>query len=257
MAGRTSEQNLAGWALEKPHLDAVCGGLTSMASLLPGVERASEQPSVFTRFDSRANAHVNRMRQMREVSTRRGGWDHVGKGVPLDTNARALRRPGGAPNLPMRTPCLPLRREVLAGAAERRLAAPLHQLLPLQATAGAIWSSVCLPISLRPTGILHLISHAGESSVNAVRADGHTCKESACRPTPPKAATSGSSNSVRRSGGPRSLVSKAFSDFNHARKTSASSGPRVVPSASLQAERRCRAAEAAEARALLSNYVAE
>jgi len=41
LAGKATEANLCGWSDEKPHLDAVCGGVTSMASLLSGVERES------------------------------------------------------------------------------------------------------------------------------------------------------------------------------------------------------------------------
>ena len=38
-AGKPVEANLGGWTDEKPHLDAVCGGVTRMSSLLSGVER--------------------------------------------------------------------------------------------------------------------------------------------------------------------------------------------------------------------------
>ena len=37
--GKPTESNLGGWSEEKPHLDAVCGGITRMSSLLSGVER--------------------------------------------------------------------------------------------------------------------------------------------------------------------------------------------------------------------------
>ena len=64
-AGRPTEDNLGGWAAEKPHLEAVCGGVTNMSSLLSGVEREaladgsggaalSSTAQVFASYDKRA-----------------------------------------------------------------------------------------------------------------------------------------------------------------------------------------------------------
>lgn len=46
--GKTTESNLGGWSEEKPHLDAVCGGITRMSSLLSGVEREGIAPLPLT-----------------------------------------------------------------------------------------------------------------------------------------------------------------------------------------------------------------
>ena len=85
-AGKATESNLGGWSNEKPHLDAVCGGVTRMSSLLTGVERAGIGPlqhtdgmtcvpcdenaapitpfsstaAVFANYDRKADAHVAR-----------------------------------------------------------------------------------------------------------------------------------------------------------------------------------------------------
>ena len=46
--GKPTESNLGGWSEEKPHLDAVCGGITRMSSLLSGVEREGIAPLPLT-----------------------------------------------------------------------------------------------------------------------------------------------------------------------------------------------------------------
>ena len=90
-AGRSVEENLGGWSQEKPHLDAVCGGITRMTSLLSGAERAgipllqhtdgagaassavvcqpcaaSSTAAMFSNYDRRADSHVARLRQLRD-----------------------------------------------------------------------------------------------------------------------------------------------------------------------------------------------
>ena len=92
-AGKATESNLGGWSNEKPHLDAVCGGVTRMSSLLTGVERAGIGPlqhtdgmtcvpcdenaapitpfsstaEVFANYDRKADAHVARLRKLKEA----------------------------------------------------------------------------------------------------------------------------------------------------------------------------------------------
>ena len=91
LAGKPTEENLGGWSDEKPHLDAVCGGVTRMSSLLSGVERTdipllphtdgasaasasivpaqmSSTAAVFANYDRRADAHVARLRKLKEMS---------------------------------------------------------------------------------------------------------------------------------------------------------------------------------------------
>ena len=83
-AGKPAEENLGGWGAEKPHLDAVCGAVTRMDSLLHGVERlalagdggagpsalaapaASSTAAVLQSYDRRAEAHVARLRRIRD-----------------------------------------------------------------------------------------------------------------------------------------------------------------------------------------------
>ena len=91
-AGKLSEETLGGWGEEKPHLEAVCGGVTRMSSLLSGVERAgmpllahtdgaapastaadvpvplSSTAAIFGNYDRRADAHVARLRRLKESS---------------------------------------------------------------------------------------------------------------------------------------------------------------------------------------------
>ena len=96
-AGRSVEENLGGWSQEKPHLDAVCGGVTRMTSLLSGGERVgipllqhtdgaagsssssaaaavcqpcapSSTAEMFSNYDRRADSHVARLRQLRDAN---------------------------------------------------------------------------------------------------------------------------------------------------------------------------------------------
>ena len=138
-AGRSTEQNLGGWSNEKAHLDAACGGVTSMTSLLSGVERPvntldggttcgppSSTAAAFALFDRRADAHATRLRQVRDGPSRGAGKSAA---APLGFAAgrgRALNpaqplRPGGPPPRPQHTPTLQQRREIVAAAAEQRL----------------------------------------------------------------------------------------------------------------------------------------
>jgi hypothetical protein len=124
-AGKSSEANLGGWSDEKPHLDAVCGGVTRMSSLLSGVERVGiaplpltdacepcaddEQPAigarsstaaVFANYDRRADAHVGRLRKLKELSESArfagGAPGHRLGGVP--PSAALVPRPPDAPS---------------------------------------------------------------------------------------------------------------------------------------------------------------
>ena len=94
-AGKVVERNLGGWADEQPQLEAVCGGVTRMASLLSGVEREGLGPlphtdrvpgeglggggggsgafksataAILGNYDRRADAHVARLRALRDRS---------------------------------------------------------------------------------------------------------------------------------------------------------------------------------------------
>jgi hypothetical protein len=130
-SGKPVESNLGGWSEEKPHLDAVCGGVTRMSSLLSGVERTglvanlphtdgvgedgggstggacavevmvpaalSSTAAVFANYDRKADAHVARLKKMKERSEANqfanGAKGHKLGGTPAHIAAAVL---GGA-----------------------------------------------------------------------------------------------------------------------------------------------------------------
>jgi len=144
-AGKPAEENLGGWGAEKPHLDAVCGAVTRMDSLLHGVERlaiaggggggagpsalaapaASSTAAVLQSYDRRAEAHVARLRRIRDGGAERAGGRASGHApAPAAPGAEARPRPSNravAAARAAQTPSLPTRRELAAAAAERRL----------------------------------------------------------------------------------------------------------------------------------------
>ena len=125
--GKPVEANLGGWSDEKPHLDAVCGGVTRMSSLLSGVERTglvanlphtdggagtrgdglvsevvvpaalSSTAAVFANYDRRADAHVAKLKKAREASEARkfasGTHGHKLGGTPPQLAAAVLMGP--------------------------------------------------------------------------------------------------------------------------------------------------------------------
>ena len=132
-AGRSVEENLGGWSQEKPHLDAVCGGVTRMTSLLSGGERVgipllqhtdgaagssssassaavcqpcapSSTAEMFSNYDRRADSHVARLRQLRDANApadrgqgrRLGGGELATAVVQAPTPAPRPPRPASA-----------------------------------------------------------------------------------------------------------------------------------------------------------------
>ena len=125
--GKPVEANLGGWSDEKPHLDAVCGGVTRMSSLLSGVERTglvanlphtdggagtrgdglvsevvvpaalSSTAAVFANYDRKADAHVAKLKKAREASEARkfasGTHGHKLGGTPPQLAAAVLMGP--------------------------------------------------------------------------------------------------------------------------------------------------------------------
>ena len=134
-AGKATESNLGGWSNEKPHLDAVCGGVTRMSSLLTGVERAGIGPlqhtdgmtcvpcdenaapitpfsstaEVFANYDRKADAHVARLRKLKEAreSLQFAGGSHgqrLGHQGAASTNSSSNASSGGGKALVPRPP---------------------------------------------------------------------------------------------------------------------------------------------------------
>ena len=128
-AGRPVEENLGGWAKEKPHLEAVCGGVTRMTSLLSGVERLGIAPlphtdgaaafgpttgpavcaesstaAVLSNYDQRADAHVARLRKLRDGQAARAGCTRLGSG-PTGCRTRCIRSPKPLRSIAASMPC--------------------------------------------------------------------------------------------------------------------------------------------------------
>ena len=171
-AGLPVEENLGGWAKEKPHLEAVCGGVTRMTSLLSGVERlgiaplphtdgtaaagpaacpaacaASSTAAMLSSYDQRADAHVARLRKLRDGQAARAGGRRLGSGPtplapPGPTPPATARGRGGAgggargSGLVGAPPSARAQRELAAAAAEARAAAAAElQCVPCTAAA--------------------------------------------------------------------------------------------------------------------------
>ena len=134
-AGKPAEENLGGWGAEKPHLDAVCGAVTRMDSLLHGVERlalagdggagpsalaapaASSTAAVLQSYDRRAEAHVARLRRIRDGGAERGRPRLRPAAPPAAPGAERGRGRATAPS-PPRAPRR--RRRCRRGASSRR-----------------------------------------------------------------------------------------------------------------------------------------
>ena len=182
-AGRPVEENLGGWGEEKPHLEAVCGGVTRMTSLLSGVERlgiaplphtdgaaangptsgpaASSTAAILCNYDQRADAHVARLRKLRDGQAARAGGKRLGSGptplaLPAPTphtpprggaargggvarGGGAARGRGGArgSGLVGAPPSARTQRELAAAAAEARVTAAVIQCAPCTAATVA------------------------------------------------------------------------------------------------------------------------
>ena len=313
--GRPTEQNLGGWGQEKPHLDAVCGGLTSMTSMLSGVERLvsdlghlelggggastgdaverggggpsgggimRDQATLFRDFDRRAEAHVNKLRQVRDGPARGAGKSAAaplgfgaGRGHVLDERTQAPLRPGGPPPRPQRAPSLQQRREIFAAAAEQRASAATSASPPaLQCECCACEEDEGGGGSGGAVATPPVSSQRSSTSQRGARPS----SAAAAKPSASRAWKPGAAAAVPRPGSPRptgtsvgggakaagshpagnarakAALSGGSSGAKPAKPTTPRAGARGPPSAAVLAARRLRAAEAAEARAAQAGH---
>lgn len=169
-----TESNLGGWSEEKPHLDAVCGGVTSMVSLLTGIERASVAPgepgadvvplplsstaAVLGNYDRKAEEHVARLRKVKEISERSrfaggmtghrlgsdGGGTSGCEQPPVVSNASglgnhspALRHTATPPAAPVPSSRAPRPCSTLATSSAASTTAPRRPAVGAKAASGA------------------------------------------------------------------------------------------------------------------------
>ena len=267
-AGKPSEANLGGWSGEKPHLDAVCGGVTRMTSLLSGVERQGVLPlpltdgavcpecegeelnamsstaAVFANYDRKADQHVGRLRKLKQLSEGRerfagGAAGHrLGGAPPAAAAAAAASGAGGNGALVPRPPPGAAGASSRSGAAVRAGARP-----PARPVVNAN-----RPLS--KTQMREIAAAAAEA-----RAQGGAPPSA----VPPQAAAAAATPAARSPGKPRSMAVAAPAMAPLAARTAAvpaRQGPRGQAKSAVAAVRRERAAEAAEARMAAASLVA-
>lgn len=254
-AGLPVEENLGGWSAEKPHLDAACGGVTRMASLLSGVEREGIGPlpitdgaaagsgadaelrlsstaQTFAKFDRRADGHVGRLRKLRDATSKaqeegfRGGAGAAGGAG----GAGAGRRLGGSGGVGA------------AGGGSHRLGGPPSPY------AGAA--------SSRPDRRRELAAEAAEARAAAALTAARAAAQSdgaraPPAPTPPAAPRAGPARSTAAAAARAPPAGRAAAP-PPARRAGAAGGAK----AAVRAARRERAADAAEGRAAAESHAA-
>ena len=299
-SGKPVEENLGGWSDEKPHLDAVCGGVTRMSSLLSGIERVGIAPlpitdgtpadatgssqatslsstaAVFTNYDRKADAHVGRLRRLKQLSEHSrfadgapghrlgdaGGVEGTGGGtalVPTPPKAaervagRVVSRQGsgvgsrtrGAVSKPVPREML---RELAAAAAERRAGGDetFHQRAGDETDGTAHHASAC-----RPSATAHPPASGALIPVGRVGKPADLSCSASAASASTGAGAAHSAHSAGRGGRPSqsSRPSQLLGGGRPAGQPRPSSGARGTAKATVAAVRRERAAAAAESRA--------